>query len=137
MSAPTGYRSAAWAFIAGATGTTIAAVFIQTLVIPATNVTDDRWSYPWEAGPFVAVSLFYVILHVLVAAGVGVVGRIGVAGTSRPARRGITLAIVGPSHSPPARSPDYQSATCSPTTPARRWSAPSSASVWCSPPSVS
>ena len=95
MSAPTDYRSAAWAFIAGAAGTTIAGVLIQTLVIPTTNVTDERWSYPWEAGPFVAVSLLYVILHVLVAAGVAVVGRIGVAGTSRPARRGITLAIVG------------------------------------------
>ena len=95
LPAPSDYRSATWAFIAGAAGTTIAGVVIQTLVIPTTNVTDDRWSYPWEAGPFVVVSLFYVVLHLLVVAGVAVFGRIGVAGTSRPARRGITFAIVG------------------------------------------
>jgi hypothetical protein len=95
VSTPTVHRPAAWAFIIGAAGTTIAGVLIQTLVIPATDVADDRWSYPWEAGPFVVVSFVYIVLHLLVAAGLVAFGRSGVAGRSRPARSGVAVAVAG------------------------------------------
>lgn len=45
MPTPTDHRRATRAFIAGAAGTTIAGVLVQTLVIPTTDVADDRWSY--------------------------------------------------------------------------------------------
>lgn len=95
MFALTDHRSATWALIAGATGTTVAGALIQLLVVPTTDIAIDRWSYPWEPGPFVVVSLVYIILHLLVAAGLVGFGRIGVGGTSRQARWGNTLAIAG------------------------------------------
>jgi hypothetical protein len=95
MSTPTVHRAAASAFIVGAAGTTIAGVMIQTLVIPTTDVADDRWSYPWEAGPFVVVSFVYIVLHLLVAAGLVAFGRSGVAGRSRAARSGVAVAVAG------------------------------------------
>lgn len=95
MSAHPDQRAAVSAFIAGAAGTTIAGTLVQILIIPNTEVSDDRWSYPWEAGPFVAISLAYAFLHLLVAAGLVAFGRIGVAGASRSARGGIALTVAG------------------------------------------
>lgn len=95
MHAPTDHRIAIGAFIAGAAGTTIAGVLIQTLVIPTTDVAVDRWSYPWKADSFVAISLVYIVLHLLVAAGLVAFGRSGAAGTSRAARSGVAIAIAG------------------------------------------
>lgn len=89
------HRGATRAFIAGAAGTTLAGVLVQTLVIPTTDVADDRWSYPWDTEEFVAISLLYVIFHLLVTAGLVAFGRSGVAGNSRLARRGIALAVTG------------------------------------------
>lgn len=95
VSTPTVHRLAVWAFIVGAAGTTITGVLIQTLVIPTTDVADDRWSYPWETGPFVAVSLVFTVLHLLVAIGLVAFGRSGVAGGSRAARSGVAIAVTG------------------------------------------
>jgi hypothetical protein len=95
VSTPTVHRPAAWAFIVGAAGTTVAGVLIQTLVIPTTDVSEDRWSYPWEAGPFVAVSFVYIVLHLLVTVGLVAFGRSGVAGRSRAARSGVAIAVAG------------------------------------------
>jgi hypothetical protein len=95
VSTPAVHRPATFAFIVGAAGTTVAGVLIQTLVIPTTDVADDRWSYPWEAGPFVAVSLVYIVLHLLVATGLVAFGRSGVAGSSRAARSGVAIAVAG------------------------------------------
>ena len=95
MSTPTVHPAATWAWIVGAAGTTIAGVLIQTLVIPTTDVADNRWSYPWEAGPFVVVSFVYIVLHLLVATGLVAFGRSGVAGTSRAARSGVAIAVAG------------------------------------------
>ncbi len=81
-------RNFTWALIAGAAGTAVAGAFIQLLVVPTTDVTIDRWSYPWAAGPFVVVSLVYSILHLLVAVGLVGFGRVGVGGTSRPGALG-------------------------------------------------
>ncbi len=95
VSAPTDQRRSVSVFIAGAAGTTIVGLLVQTLMIPTTDVADDRWSYPWETGPFVAVSLLYALLHLAVVIGLVGFGRSGVAGTSRSARYGITLAVAG------------------------------------------
>ncbi|MEO6124414.1 MAG: hypothetical protein ABIR32_11950 [Ilumatobacteraceae bacterium] len=95
MSAPINHRHTAGAFLVGAAGTTLAGALVQTLLIPTTDVADDRWSYPWETGPYVVVSLLYAVLHLFVVAGLVAFGRSGVAGTSPAARRGLTIAIVG------------------------------------------
>ncbi len=92
---PETIRSLATAFMIGAAGTALSGALVQFVVEPATNVSDDRWSYPWTTGPFVVVSLLYIVLHLLVAVGLIGFGRSGVAGTSRAARSGVALAVAG------------------------------------------
>lgn len=88
-------RRAASSFVIGAAATVVSGALVQMLVVPTTEVSNDRWSYPWKPGPFVVVSLFYVLLHLLVAVGLLAYGRAAMAGTSRPARIGNTLAVAG------------------------------------------
>ncbi len=88
-------RRGARAFIVGAAATAIAGALVQFVVQPSTNVSDDKWSYPWTAGALVAVSLLYIVFHLLVVVGLIAFDRSGVAGTSRAARSGMTLAITG------------------------------------------
>ena len=68
---------------------------VQFIVKPASDVSDDQWSYPWTATQHVPVSLLYVVAHLLVAAGLVAFGRSGVAGTSGTARTGVTTAVAG------------------------------------------
>lgn len=88
-------RRGAYVFIVGAAATTITGAVVQFIVQPATDVSGDRWSYPWTGGAFIAVSLLYILLHLLIAVGLITFGRSGVAGSSRTASRGVTLAVAG------------------------------------------
>ncbi len=88
-------RRHAAVFISGAAGTAVSGALVQLVVLPSTNVPDDRWSYPWNAGVFVVVSLLYIVLHLLVADGLLAFRRSGMAGASRAASVGVTLAIAG------------------------------------------
>lgn len=88
-------RRAAVAFVAGAALTTISAAAVQLVVIPASDVSDDKWSYPWSSGALVAVSLLYAVFHLLIAFGLVGFGRSGIAGGSRAARVGVTTAVTG------------------------------------------
>jgi len=88
-------RRAAVAFVAGAGLTTISAGAVQLVVIPASDVSDDMWSYPWTSGALVAVSLLYAVFHLLIAIGLVGFGRSAVAGRSQTARVGVTTAVAG------------------------------------------
>ncbi len=88
-------RRGAAVFIVGAAATALSGALVQFVVQPSTNVPDDRWSYPWTGGAFVAVSLLYIVFHLLVVVGLVSFGRSGVMGTSRAAGTGVTLAVGG------------------------------------------
>jgi len=79
----------------GAAATTVGGIVVQGIVQPATAVSDHRWSYPWSSGALVPVSILWASLHVLVFVGVLGFARSGVAGPTRSARFGTTLALVG------------------------------------------
>lgn len=92
---PSSVRRAAAAFVAGAALTTISSAAVQLVVIPATDVSDDKWSYPWTSGALVVISLLYAVFHLLITIGLVGFGRSGVAGRSRAARVGVTTAVTG------------------------------------------
>src|SRR5204863_3000530 len=61
-----------------------------------TDISDEMWRYPWSnSGAFVAVSLLYIVFHLLVVVGLLTFGRSGVSGTNRAARTGVGLAVAG------------------------------------------
>jgi hypothetical protein len=88
-------RTAGISCIVGAAATTLGGIVVQGVIQPATNVSDQKWSYPWSSGALVPVSILWASLHVLVFAGVLGFARSGVAGHSRSARLGTILALVG------------------------------------------
>lgn len=76
--------------------TAIAGVLIQVGVVPASELSQDYWRYPWEStGAFVTTAVVYAALHVLIIAGLVAFGRQGIAGSSPAAHRGVNLAIAG------------------------------------------
>ena len=88
-------RAAATCCIAGAAATSLGGIVVQGIVQPRTSVSDHRWSYPWSSGALVPVSVLWASLHVLVFIGLLGFARSGLAGSSRSARLGTTLALVG------------------------------------------
>jgi len=88
-------RTAGISCIVGAAATTLGGIVVQGIVQPATTVPDHRWSYPWSSGALVPVSILWASLHVLVFVGLLGFARSGVAGHTRSARLGTTLALVG------------------------------------------
>lgn len=88
-------RTAGISCIVGATATTLGGITVQGIVEPATTVSDRSWSYPWSSGALVPISLLWASLHVLVFVGLLGFARSGLAGPSRSARLGTTLALVG------------------------------------------
>jgi len=89
-------RRGAAVFMFGAAATAVSGLLIQTVVQPSTDVSDKMWRYPWsDSGTFIAVSLLYIVFHLLVVVGLAAFGRSGAAGTSRTGRVGIRLAVVG------------------------------------------
>ncbi len=92
---PAAVRRRTTGFIIGSAATFISGMLVQLVMVPSTNVSDQRWSYPWTADALVGVSLLYFVLHLLVADGLVTFGRHGVAGASRTARAGVGLAVAG------------------------------------------
>lgn len=88
-------RTAGISCIVGAGATVLGGIVVQGIVQPATDVSDKQWSYPWSSGALVPVSLLWASLHVLVFLGLLGFARSGIAGTSRGARLGLLLALVG------------------------------------------
>ena len=48
--------------LVGAAATAFSGIVVQAAIQPATNVPDDRWSYPWSSAALVPVSLVYIAL---------------------------------------------------------------------------
>jgi hypothetical protein len=88
-------RAAGISCIVGGAATVLGGIIVQGVVQPSTSVSDDRWSYPWSTGALVPISLLWASLHVFVFLGLLGFARSGLTGTSRGARVGPMLALVG------------------------------------------
>jgi hypothetical protein len=88
-------RTAGISCIVGAAATMLGGIVVQGIVQPVTTVSDHKWSYPWSSGALVPISLLWASLHLLVFVGLLGFARSGLAGPSRSARLGATLALVG------------------------------------------
>jgi len=88
-------RATAISCVAGAAATALGGVVVQAIVQPATNISHDRWSYPWSSAALIPISLLWASLHVFVFYGLLGFARSGLAGTGRSARLGTTLALAG------------------------------------------
>jgi hypothetical protein len=73
----------------------ISGAVVQGIVQPASDVSDEMWSYPWSSHAYVPVSLVLAALYVLVFIGVLGFARSGVAGPGRSARVGTVVALTG------------------------------------------
>lgn len=85
-------RKLAAAGLAGAAVTALSGAFVAAVVQPASDISDEMWSYPWSSDALVPVSSVYAVVHLLVF-----VGMLGFARSvrSRAARVGSGLALVG------------------------------------------
>lgn len=92
---PVSIRRAGLLGAVGGALTVISGVVVQGVVQPASDVSDEMWSYPWSSGALVAVSLVYAAFHALVFIGVLGFARSGVAGPGRGARVGTVVALTG------------------------------------------
>ena len=90
-------RRAGLAFIVGASITAIGGAVVQGIVQPSTTVSDEMWSYPWSSDALVPISLLWASAHLLIIAGLLGFRRSGIAGPSRTATVGLTLAVIGTS----------------------------------------
>ena len=61
----------------------------------STDVPKDHWSYPWWSGASLSFWLVAALAHGLIAVGVIGLRRSGVAGTTLPARLGLTASLAG------------------------------------------
>ncbi|MEU0090702.1 hypothetical protein [Kribbella sp. NPDC006257] len=79
--------------VAGLTGavlTVLSGVVIEAIVKPASDVSDDRWSYPWSSDALTPVSIVFAGVHLLVF-----LGMLAFARTLRRGRAGATVALAG------------------------------------------
>ena len=88
-------RAAATSCIIGAAATALGGIAVQAIVQPTTNVSHDRWSYPWSSAALIPISLLWAVLHVFVFYGLLGFARSHPAGRGRSARLGTTLALAG------------------------------------------
>ena len=79
--------------LVGAVLTTLAALAVAALIEPASDVSDEMWSYPLTADAFVPVSVLYAVFHLLVL--VGMLAVVAAMGPNRAGRIGAILATVG------------------------------------------
>jgi hypothetical protein len=79
----------------GAAITAVGALATQLLVVPTTDVSDERWSYPWSGEALVRASLLWAVASALVLVGLVGLSRSGVAGRTRLARLGLSAALAG------------------------------------------
>jgi hypothetical protein len=79
------------ALVAGGVLTGLSAFAVQFVVVPATDVADTEFSYPWTPETLIPVSIVYAVFHLLVA--------IGLAQVARPftgaIRGGLWTAVIG------------------------------------------
>ena len=75
--------------------TAISGLVVQGIIQPASDVSDEMWSYPWSSDALVPVSLLYAVFHGLVFVGILGFARSGVAGPGRGARIGPIFALAG------------------------------------------
>jgi hypothetical protein len=92
---PTSLRRAGLLGAAGGALTVISGLVVQGIVLPASDVSDEMWSYPLSSDALVPVSLVYAVFHVLVFIGILGYARSGVAGPGRSARVGTVIALTG------------------------------------------
>ena len=83
-------RRLAVAGLTGAVLTVLSGVVIEAIVKPASDVSDDRWSYPWSSDALTPVSIVFAGVHLLVF-----LGMLAFARTLRRGRAGATLALAG------------------------------------------
>jgi hypothetical protein len=82
-------RTVVTPLVAGGLLTLVAGIAVQGVVIPFTDVSEDRFSYPWSPSALIWVSLLYAAFHALIAYGLWAVrDRAG----TRAGRGGLTLA---------------------------------------------
>jgi hypothetical protein len=92
---PTALRRARLHGAVGGALTVLSGVVVQGFVQPASDVSDEMWSYPWSSTALVPVSLLYALFYALIFAGILGFARSGVAGAGRGARVGTVLALTG------------------------------------------
>jgi hypothetical protein len=83
-------RRLAVAGVVGAAATVASGILIEAVVKPASDVSDDMWSYPWSSDALTPVSIVFAGLHLLV-----LLGMLAFASTIRRGRAGAMLAVVG------------------------------------------
>lgn len=88
-------RRLAVAGMVGALATCAAGIVVQAIVQPASEVSDEMWSYPWTSEALAPVSLVYAGFHLLVFLGMVGFARSGYAGAGQAARVGAGFAICG------------------------------------------
>ena len=92
---PSSIRRAGLLGAIGGALTVISGAIIQGIVQPASDVSNEMWSYPWTSDAYVPVSLVLAALYALVFIGVLGFARSGVAGPGRGARVGTVVALTG------------------------------------------
>lgn len=88
-------RAAGRAGVVGGVLTAAGGIVVQLVVRPQSPVAPEMWTYPWSGGAFVAVTLLYAALHLLVLASFWGFSVSGLAGTGRASRVGHVLALGG------------------------------------------
>ena len=86
-----------WAMvgIVGGIATLVGGLTVQAVVVPRTSVAAELWTYPWDGGPFVVVTILYAVFHAMVFAGLWGFRLSGLAGSGGGARTGHALALTG------------------------------------------
>jgi hypothetical protein len=85
-------RKLAAAGLAGSAVTAVSGALVAAVIAPASDVSDEMWSYPWSSDALVPVSIVFAGLHLLVFVGMLAFAR---SVTGRAARVGSTLALAG------------------------------------------
>ena len=92
---PSSIRRAGLLGAIGGTLNVIAGAVVQGIVQPASDVSDEMWSYPWSSDAYVPVSFVLAAPYVLIFIAVLGFARSGVAGQGRGARVGTVVALTG------------------------------------------
>jgi hypothetical protein len=83
-------RRLAVAGLAGGIATVLSGVVVEAIVKPASDVSDNMWSYPWSSDALTPVSIVFAGMHLLV-----LLGMISFARSLGRGRAGATLALAG------------------------------------------
>ncbi|WP_112237666.1 hypothetical protein [Kribbella monticola] len=83
-------RGLAVAGLTGGLATVLSGVVIEAVVKPASDVSNEMWSYPWSSDALTPVSIVFAGMHLLV-----LLGMFAFARSLRRGRAGARLALVG------------------------------------------